>query len=163
MQYLIDQHLQTAILLANSGYGGGRGRGCGGNRGGGRIGGRDGDKLYCTHGGRYRHTRETCWDLNHKPQNVTATPAEVEHPGGTTEQETRSQHWKDELSILRQTLAALEGVTQDSSAGMTSSHNPTTFASSASSSTWVIDSGGTDHVTRIRSAFCLMLLPPKEG
>lgn len=57
-----------------------------------------------------------------------------------------------ELSVLRQRLAAL-GVTQDSSVGMISSHNPTGFASSASSSTWVIESGATDNVTTIHLNF----------
>lgn len=33
------------------------------------------------------------------------------------------------------------------------SHNPTAFASSSSSFTWVIDSRAIDHVTGIRSAF----------
>ena len=42
-------------------------------------------KLYRTHSGRYRHTRETCWDLNGKPWNVSATTAEVEHPYETTD------------------------------------------------------------------------------
>lgn len=76
-------------------YGGGRGRSRGGNCGGGRASGRghgspgvgrgygglpntDCDELYCTHCGRYRHTIGTCWDLNGKPWNVSAPPAEVE-------------------------------------------------------------------------------------
>ena len=88
--------------VANTGYGGGRGHGrggnhgggCGGDRGRGPFGGSRGycgqpnldcDKLYWTHCGRYRHTRETCWDLNGTPQNVSATPAEVEHTTETTE------------------------------------------------------------------------------
>ena len=50
-------------------------------------------------------------------------------------------------------MAALEGVIQDSSVGLTLSHNPTTFASSISPSTWFIDSGATDHVTGIGSDF----------
>eukprot|EP00268_Persea_americana_P009097 TRINITY_DN13593_c0_g2_i1.p1 TRINITY_DN13593_c0_g2~~TRINITY_DN13593_c0_g2_i1.p1 ORF type:complete len:181 (-),score=26.77 TRINITY_DN13593_c0_g2_i1:243-785(-) len=133
----------------------------GGNRCGGHSGGRgppgvgrgygwqpntDHDKLYYTQCGRYHHAGETCWGLNGKPQNVPATPVEMEHPNDTTEQETSNQHWKDALSVLRQSSAALEGVTSNSSVGMTSSHNPVTFASSASSSTWVIDSRATDHV-----------------
>lgn len=36
---------------------------------------------------------------------------------------------------------------------VSSSHNPVALASSSSSSTWVIDSGATDHVTAIRSEF----------
>lgn len=71
--------------------------------------------------------------MNGKPWNVPATPAEVEHLNDTTEQETSKQHWKDELSILRHRLVALEGANPDSSACMSSSHNPATFASSASS------------------------------
>ena len=51
-------------------------------------------------------------------------------------------------------MEALEGVTQDASLGMASfSHNPTAFASSASPSNWLIDSGVTDHVIGIRSEF----------
>ena len=45
--------------------GGGREAPRGGRRGGG--GGIDRDKLYCTHCGRYQHTRETWWDLNGVP------------------------------------------------------------------------------------------------
>ena len=128
-------------IVTNTGYNGGRGRGA--NRGGGHGGGNR-DKLYCTHCGRY---------LNGMPRNVPATPAEIEHPNDNTEQKTCNQHWKVELSVLRQRLAALEGATQDSSIGMTSSHNHVAFASSTSSSTWVIDSSATDHVTSVCSEF----------
>lgn len=38
-----------------------------------------------THCGRYCHTRETCCDLNVKPQNVYTTPTEIEHPNEPTE------------------------------------------------------------------------------
>ena len=50
-------------------------------------------------------------------------------------------------------MAALEGATEDSSVGMAFSHNPTAFASIASSCTCVIDAGATDHVIGIRSVF----------
>ena len=151
--------------VTNTRYSGGRGRGRGGNHGeydGGRGHGRGGTsvgrgyggqpntdhcKPYCTHCGRCRHTRKTCWDLNSKPRNVSATAAEVKHSNETIEKDTSSQNWKDELAVLRQWLAALECVPRYSTAGITSSHNPT--ASSASSSTWAIDSRATDHVTGI--------------
>lgn len=78
----------------------------------------------------------------------------MEHPSGSNEQEASfkvdSLNWKDKLTNLHQRLASLEGAMQDSLVGMTSSHNPTTFASSASP---VIDSGATHHVTSVRSEF----------
>ena len=43
--------------------------------------------------------------------------------------------------------------TQDAFFGMASSHIPTAFSSSASPSTWVIDSGATNHVKGIHSEF----------
>ena len=45
------------------------------------------------------------------------------------------------------------GVPQELSSGITSAHNPTAFASSTPSSTWVFYSGATDNVTGIRSEF----------
>lgn len=77
--------------MTNTGYSGGTGRGHGGNCGGGGrgcgppLGGGHGyggqpntdpDKLYSTHCGRY----ETCWNLNGKPRDVSATPVKVDHP-----------------------------------------------------------------------------------
>ena len=164
--------------VTNTGYGGGRSRGRGGNRGGGNrsdglgSGGQGGygrypntdrDKLYYTHCGRYRHTKETCWDLHGEPRTVSATAVEVEHPKDTIEKDTSNQNWKDELLVLRRRLAALEGGSQGPSVGMTSSHNPIAFASSSPSSTWVIDSRATDHVTGVHSDFCPIVLPLKEG
>lgn len=72
--------------------------------------------VFCTHCGRYRHTRENCWNLNRGPGNVpSATLAEEENPSGSNEQQVSckvdSQHWKDELTNLRQRLDALEGAT----------------------------------------------------
>lgn len=104
--------------VTNTMYGGGRGRGPEGNsggNGGGRCSGRGPpivgrgyggqpntyrDKLYCTHCGRYRHMRETCWDLNGQPRNVYATPAEVEHSNESTKQETNNKNCNDELVVL---------------------------------------------------------------
>lgn len=71
---------------------------------------------------------------------------EVEHPSGSNEQKESFkadiQNWKDELIIFSQRLTALEGATRDSSVGIAFSHNPTEFASFASPSAWVIESGG---------------------
>ena len=91
-------------IATNARYGGGRGHGHGGHCGEGRPSGHgrgthgvgrgygqpytDCDKPYCTHCGRYRHTREMCWELNGKPRNVSATPVETEYSNDTTEQET---------------------------------------------------------------------------
>lgn len=84
-------------------------------------------------------------------------PAEVEHPSGSNEQEASVkvdyQHCKDELTNLHKLLAALEGATQDSLVGMASSHNSIAFASSTSSSTWMIDLGAIGHVIDICSEF----------
>lgn len=151
----------------NSGVGNGRGRGHGrgANRGGrtgvGRgCGGTDRDKLSYAHWGRYRHTRENCWNLVARNQNTSAVPTESEKNinFGDPEKantEVESQNWQNELAILHQRLAALEGASQTSAVGMvsSSSRNPSAMASTSSSSAWVIDSGATDHVTRMRSEF----------
>lgn len=63
----------------------------------------------------------------------------MERLSGSNEQEANfkvdAHNWKGEITILLQTLEALEGATQDASVGMASSHNPTAFASSAASFT----------------------------
>lgn len=87
--------------------------------GGAHIGGRgrqsdvDQDKLYCTHCGKTRHTRETCWELMGKPRDfcnatVTASPAESTKWNADINDKERvvgkdeSQILKDELMSLRQ-------------------------------------------------------------
>lgn len=82
----------------------------------------------------------------------------MEHPSSNEKDasfKVDAQNWKNDLTILRQRLAGLEGATQNSSVGMAFFHNPTVFASSASS-TWVIDSGATDNM--IGNTFCVSVL-----
>lgn len=56
--------------------------------------------------------------------------------------------------MIRERLAALEGGHKTSTVGMaSSSHNPDALASSLPTSTWVIDSSVTDHVTGMQSLF----------
>lgn len=100
--------------------------------------------LFCTDCGRQTCVIYPQHQLRHrKPVLQEKTFAEVE-----------SHNWKDKLTILRQRITTLEGVSQTSTIGMVSScDNPTATASFASSSTQAIDSGATDHATSMHSEF----------
>lgn len=114
---LTSNSATTQNQSTNTRVGGGRGCGRGGNRGGCTGGGRGGrggidrDRLFCTHCGKNRHTSETCWNLVGTNQNTSATPAKSDKNGDQEKATTKvdSENWQNELAILRQRLAALEG------------------------------------------------------
>lgn len=115
------------------------------------------ETIFCTHCGRYKHTRETCWDIVGRNHTASTAPTEFDQITCPNYQdqsiEQGEQSWKEEPIALRQRLAALERHLT-LSVGMTStSLNLTALASSLPTPTWAIDSGATDHVTCMRSLF----------
>lgn len=99
----------------------------------------------CTHCGRHKHTRETCYYFVSKTSHNTFTySAKPEKPKDTGSQEQslntdEYQSLKDEITNLRQKLQALEEVTPPSSVGMVPYNSAALAASSSATLTWVIN------------------------
>lgn len=55
-------------------------------------------RLYCTHCGRYRHTRETCWDLMGMTLSALANPTE-------SKEKKNSNNPCDQQNLLRDMIS----------------------------------------------------------
>ncbi|XP_022761888.1 uncharacterized protein LOC111307857 isoform X2 [Durio zibethinus] len=140
------------------------------------------DNLWCTYCKKPRHTRDRCWKLHGKP---STSSKEWGYKGGqprnqrqahTTAMELNQEKFqeqgeldKKEIEKLRSLLGTLEKATgvcslahssKDSGAGKVSNSHGLNVSDKCIKSSWVIDSGATDHMTHSSQKFSTYTLCP---
>lgn len=106
----------------------------------------DKKKVWCDYCHRPRHTRETCWKLNGKPENWKARERSFPN-ANSAEQVSLTKEQIDQLLKL---------VNHSSTPNCSLVHTgnlSTSFLSLTDHTPWIIDSGASDHMTSMSSLF----------